>query len=140
MVASLVYVGLQIRHNAAALRAQSAQAFADSINSSLLAMASDLEKVRAWNRARENPSALDDDERAQLEFICTTVCRSLESAFVQLKLGSLDPETERLAKRITGEVFSIRFYRDWWTRRPFGFTEQFETFVDDVCLADTARS
>ena len=58
VIASLAYVGLQIRQNTSAVRANSAQGFADSINAVQLQISSGGETARAWRRFYEEPESL----------------------------------------------------------------------------------
>ena len=66
VIASLAYVGLQIRQNTSAVRANSAQGFADSINAVQLQVSSGGETARAWQRFYEEPESLTAESAAAL--------------------------------------------------------------------------
>ena len=104
VVASLIYVGLQVRQNTSALRANAAQGFADSINGAILLTASGGEPTRAWRLASEAPSSLSGDERVCADFMCIAAFQSYDSALLQAKLGSLDEHARHDLPKDSGLV------------------------------------
>ena len=133
VVASLLYVGLQVRKNTSALRANAAQGFADSINGAVLPAAGGGEPTKAWRLASEDPSSLNDDERVYAHFMCIAAFQSHDSALLQAKLGSLDEDTRDMIYRRIRAWFELDYYRDWWTRNQWEFSEPLVRFVEDEC-------
>lgn len=133
VIASLIYVGLQVRRNTLALRANAAQGFADSINGALLLAAGGGEPTRAWRLASEDPLSLSDDERICADFMCIAAFQCYDSALLQAKLGSLDDDTRDMVYRRIQAWFEFEYYRDWWTRNQWEFSEPLMRFVEDEC-------
>jgi hypothetical protein len=133
VIASLIFVGVQVRKNTSAIRANSAQGFADSINGAILKLAGGGEPARVWRIASEDPAALTDDERVCADFICLAAFQSYDSGLLQAKLGSLDEDTrDMIHSRIRG-WFEFDYYREWWVRNPWKFSEPLMRFVGDEC-------
>jgi len=132
VVGSLIFVGLQVRYNTAAIRASSAQAFADSINGVNLVAAG--EQPRVGRLVFEDPDSMTDDERVSAEFMTLATCRSFESALLQAELGSFDSQTIDMVRESLLRLFSTSFYRAWWDRQQFPFTDRFVRFVEEECL------
>ncbi len=135
VIVSLIYVGLQVRHNTAAIRAGSAQAFADSINGVNLVAAG--EQPRVGRLVFEDPESMTEDERVSAEFMTLATCRSFESALLQAELGAFDAQTIDMVRRSLRGLFATDFYRSWWERQQFPFTDRFVRFVEDQCLIES---
>ena len=136
VVVSLVYVGLQVRYNTAAIRASSAQAFADSINGVNFVAAGD--QPRVARLVFEEPDSMSEDERVSAEFMTLATCRSFESALLQAELGAFDAQTIDMVRLSLRRLFATDFYREWWDRQQFPFTDRFVRFVEDQCLTAQA--
>lgn len=130
VIASLAYVGLQIRQNTSAVRANSAQGFADSINAVQLQVSSGGETARAWQRFYEEPESLTADDRVILDCMALVAFQTYDSGLVQAKLGSLDADTRDMIYRRIGGWFESDYYRDWWTRNPWAFGEPLMSYVE----------
>ena len=133
VIGSLIYVGLQVRHNTSALRANSAQAFAASINSVALKAADDLDHARVWRLAMETPEALTEDERTYADLICVGGFNVLDSAVVQAEFGTIDPTTTSMVYQRIRACFDIPYYREWWSRNPWVYSEAMNAFAEKEC-------
>ena len=88
VIASLVYVGFQVRQNTSAVRANSAQSFTDSINSVQLSVTSSVETAHAWLRFNEEPESLTAVDRVILDTLALAAFQTYDSGLLQAKLGS----------------------------------------------------
>ena len=133
VIASLIYVGVQVRQNTSAVRANAAQSFADSINSVIMQVAGGGEPARVLRRAWEDPTALTDDERICADHIAIAAFQSYDSGLLQAKLGSLDEDTRDMIYGRIRAFLAFDYYREWWTRNPWEFSEPLMRFVEDEC-------
>ncbi len=133
VIVTLAYLAVQIRQNTSALRANAAQGFADSINGAVLLAAGGGEPTRAWRLASEDPASLNDDERVCADFMCIAAFQAYDGALLQAKLGSLDEDTRDMIYRRIRAWFELDYYRDWWTRNQWEFSEPLVRFVEDEC-------
>ena len=130
VIASLIYVGLQVRQNTLAIRANSAQGFTDSINAVQLQVCNSKETARAWQRFSEEPESLTADDRVILDVLGLAAFQTYDSALLQAKLGSLDADTRDLIYRRIGGWFEYDYYRDWWTRNHWAYGEPLMSYVE----------
>ncbi len=133
VVASLLYVGSQVRQNTSALRANAAQAFSDSVSKTVLLAAGGGEPTRAWRLSLEDPSSLDEDGRMCADGMCFASFQAYDAALLQAKLGSLDADTRDMIYRRIRAWFEFDYYRDWWARNQFEFSDPLVRFVRDEC-------
>ncbi len=86
---SLIYVAIQIRNNARAVRAAAYQSLAASMANQweLLAINGDLSSI--VSRGGTDFSALDKNEQARFKYALMAYFRKYESAWVQHKIGTL---------------------------------------------------
>ena len=133
VVATLAYLAAQVRQNTAATRVGSAQALADSFNQINLMNASSDELARQARLFYEEPAALNEDQRVRMDFMCLATCRTFESALLQAELDSLDDQTKEMIRKTLQQLFESSYYREWWHRRQFDFTERFIRFVTVDC-------
>jgi len=87
----------------------------------------------------EDASALTEDQRMRMDFMCLATCRTFESALLQSELGSLDEQTKEMVRRTLRELFANEYYREWWHRRQFDFTKRFVQFVAVECGVDSGN-
>ncbi len=133
VIGSLIYVGLQVRQNTSAIHANSAQGFADPLNCAILKPAGGGEPAHVWRLASEDPAAMTDDERICADFMCIAAFQSYDSGLLQAKLGSLDEDTRDMIHRRIRAWFEFDYYREWWARNPWEFSEPLIRFVEDEC-------
>ncbi len=130
VIASLLYVGMQIRQNTSAVRASSAQGFGDSINVLQLQISSGGETARVWQLFLDDPEALTPKDRLVADFIALSAFQAYDTGLLQAKLGSLDDDTRDMIYRRVRGWFEYDYFRDWWTRNHWEFGEPLMTFVE----------
>jgi len=133
VIASLIYVGIQVRQNTSAIRADSAQGFADSINGAILKVAGGGESARCLRLAFENSEAMTDDEKITADHIAIASFQSYDSGLLQAELGSLDEATRAMIHRRIRRFLEFDYYSDWWTQNHWKFSEPLTLFVEQEC-------
>ena len=82
VVASLIYVGVQVRHSARTTQAASRQAIADSHNQINLAVCQNVQLARVIREGNENRSGLGGDEQVQYDTLWLAVLHVFETLFL----------------------------------------------------------
>ena len=137
VVATLIYLAIQIRRNTQATRATTTQALTDSINSSNLAIAENPRLAKLYRIGKfEGWSSLNEDEQFCWSYLATAACHSLEAVLTHHRLKQADLQTVELAKETIRRLFSNSSYRLWWEAGHGGvpFTTDFKDFVERECL------
>ena len=135
VVASLIYLAIQVRHsahqtseNTRALRIASRNAFQDSF-ARWRALATDARLGELYLRGCGDYSALDRNERFQFGLVAQELFYAYETIFVQAKDGQFSPDAAlnqiALAVRPPG-------LRDWWRRNRRLFDQTFADQVDQA--------
>ena len=92
VVASIVYVSIQIRHNTRAVRASAFQQVVNSLAAISFDIAKDRNVVDLYLRARQNFSALSHVERAQYSLMLMSFLRRTENVFFQTEIRMVENE------------------------------------------------
>ncbi len=95
VVASLLYVGNEVRRSTAATQAATYQEVVNASNGYLLALASDSALAEIVGRAEADPRSLSEAEGRRYLFYSRVFWRNMDNAFVQHRRGVLaEPEWE----------------------------------------------
>src|ERR1700754_530222 len=92
VVASLVFVGFQLRHATSAILASSSQAHTDIYTSLVQTIITNGDFARIWFVGLGDPSCLKDEEWVRFVAYATALFRLYESSRVQWLRGSLAKE------------------------------------------------
>ena len=95
VVASLVFIGLEIRQNTAARRSQTRQAIADGSKDQMLRLVEDAQLARAWQgylfpERLAPPPALTALDTVRVEQAILAVLRHQENVYLQYREGVSD--------------------------------------------------
>ena len=139
VVASLLYVGIQLRQNTALSRAATAS---ESLNQSAefsQAVALDRDTAALYFRGIEEPDSLDRDEKSQFFFILMAIMRRYENSEFQLRQGLLPQSSWQ---GFHGNLVSIATrpgFTWWWARAERGFSPEYRALVNGGSLAFRLR-
>lgn len=132
VIASLIYVGIQIKTNTEATRSATRQALADQdlmyvvagIDSSVLAEAT------AKIEKRQNVSAVEASQLVQHQHLNVRIA---ENAFYQHKLGLLeDVVWERYLVILSLQIQHNQYARKHWSHYRDSYSRDFQMVVDQV--------
>ena len=136
VVASLVFVGWEIRQNTAAQRSQARQAHSDAASDWQMRMAESPGLAVAFDAMlQEEGAAVSPQDSARVNWAILAVLRRMENLYLQTKEGVLD-ESVLATYGFTGGVFDWPGFRSYWReelRRDIfdpGFIETFERMND----------
>ena len=130
VIASLVYLAVQIRQNTQTVRASTFQAISDSAQSRLFAL-QNVENARVWRIGMSEPMKLNEDERMLYILMIATTARGWDNLYYQHRSGLLDaPYWAGYAKTIKALVRTAGF-RYFWQHRMGQFSPEFESFIEE---------
>lgn len=126
VIASLVFVGLELRQNTAALRAQTRQGLADRNADVIYALAENPELARAWTvmwqRDPLESRAMTMTDTAQARWGMWGMLRFVEHAFLQVEEGILPASAlDGYGFRANNNFMTPQFAEFW-----FGIRERFD--------------
>lgn len=130
VVASLIYVGYQVRETQRAVRAATAQARTD-LGVQLISSRYTTDIADVLVKSQENPGSLTKAERFKLKSFFTAHVRHGQNLFYQLQKGLLDEYFSFGAARVT--AYWIRNYpwaSEEWEQVKKSVPPEFSAFID----------
>ena len=135
VIASLVFVGVQIRRNTVAVRAQTFHALTDSFNTVSLTLGSSAQTARVARLGFAGLANLNEDERQQFAFGALAVMRIFETIFYQSQVGVAEKKLWETEKKTMTALISLPGMREWWATNVMSFTPDFRALVDRTIAA-----
>ena len=131
VVASLFYVGVQVRGNSRAIRGQTFDSISSSLNDAVFHMITDTNLLDIIGRAVRNQDLVENEALAYSGWLIV-VLRSVESAHHQCELGLLDDKKLKPLVENMGLHFSSVHGRRLWDSRRHLYDPKFCEFIDDL--------
>lgn len=138
VVASLLFVGVQLRQNTGAVRASASQSHSAVYHGIIASIVDDAGFARIWRRGLEDLASLDPDERVRFVAFASTLFRFYESSHVQWLRGQLDQEHWHTVEQ---QALSLRGQPGigvWWQLRRSWHSKPFQDWFE--ALAPTPPS
>lgn len=132
LVASLIFVGVQLRQNTKATQAASHHAVSEALNRLNLLWARDGEVTRLWLSGMHDRRALTPDERWRFDSTVRAYLHVCETMYRQADLGAGDADIVSAEENGIKLVFSSAGVREWWAENPFGFSIEFRAYIDKL--------
>ena len=126
ILVGLIFVGLELRQNTAALQAETMRGLTDSTTEYMLLLATDREINRLMRKGRRDLSSLDETESSQFFYIQRTRWIRMQMAFLQWRRGTLGDEDWEFYKQF---LCSESLVIDWQRHKSMfldGFAEVVE--------------
>jgi len=140
VIASMIYVGIQIRNNARAVRAATYQQLSVNTVNGWLNLGHDGDTTDILLRGRDDFFALSPVESARFRFLVLGYVGGFANAWFHLKIGTLR-ETDW--KAITGDMdafFAAPGTHAAWPLVKSRFTPEFIAFVDQILIRQAAAA
>ena len=137
VVATLIYLAIQLRRNTEATQAGTAQALADSINAANLLLAGDPRLAKLYRTGKfENWDFLSPEEKFQWGYFANAACRSFEAVFTNHRLNQADDQTFEMVKETLRTHFTSPAWRNWWREghQSLPFTRNFIALIEQECF------
>ena len=132
VVASLVFVGFEIRQNTKATRAASHHAVSEALNRVNLLWAWNGKVTKIWLAGNKDRRALSAEERWRYDSILRAYMHVCETMYTQAHLGAGDFGIVIAEENGIRAVFKSPGVKEWWAENPFGFSPQFRSYVETL--------
>ncbi len=129
----LIFVGLELRQNTAAVETASLQNQTDASIDFLLLIASDDELARIWLDASRDPDQLNEIDSLRYFFISRSRWLRMQNAYLQWRREALTDEDWSFYNGIicdAGNTGAIRFTKTW-DQHKIQLTDGFVDYVDN---------
>jgi hypothetical protein len=144
VVASLIFVGFQLKHAAAAIRVASSQAHVECYTDLAKCVIDNADFARIWRVGLAQPKVLKEDEWVRFVAYANALFRLYESSRVQWLNGRLDEEHWRTVEQQVAEFWPMPGLQGAWKARGEGFSSEFrswfENYVPKVATPPYLRS
>lgn len=132
VIASLVFVGLQLSKATAAIRAQSSQAHSGLYTELVRSIIDNGDFARSWAVGQSDPNALDEGEWTRFVAYASALFRLYESSRVQWLNGRLDGEHWHTIERQAADFGHTPGLKIAWDLRRHWFSEDFQAWFDGL--------
>jgi len=132
VVASLVYLAIQIRQNTRTVRASTLHQNTDLWSSLFLRLA-EPDLARAYVAGMAGAPDIRPLQYTQFFFVCRSMFLAFENQYYQMRHGVLDPEAYAGYERsISRQFLAFRGFRLWWTMNRSVFSPKFVDHIDTM--------
>lgn len=130
VIASLVYLAVQVRQHTHSLRAENYGRALDRISAMQAQMSQNGEFVALFSRGVLDPATLSPQERVQFTWWAYEAFGAFEFMFHQAQARAIPDEVWERWAATTCWWLSFPGIRGWWAAKPAPFTASFSAFVD----------
>ena len=139
VVASLIYVAIQIRNNSRATRAATFQQLSSAMANDWLYTARNPEMVGLVLRGSDNFESLNRIEKARMRFFLMAYARNFENAFFQHKVGTLKDKDWLGISADVHILFSLSGSRTVWPLIKNRSSPEFCSYIDAIVNAANSK-
>jgi hypothetical protein len=130
VVASLIFVGVQLRQNTRAVRAATSQAHSATYQEVISHLIDNAEVARIWRIALADPEKLGEDERVRFLALTSALFRFYESSQVKRRRGQLDPEHWHTIEQQAINLAAQPGIKAWWVLRRHWHSKPFQEWFE----------
>ena len=140
VIASLVYLAVQIRQNTTAIRSSTYQALTDSSMNFSALVTGDPSLTLLFDLGMSDFSALDHDAQVRFGVVMQSYVRMLENCFHQHRDGMLDEERWARPSHTLKNATTRPGFVQWWQSPRTPFSPAFEAYVREQIESGTGRA
>lgn len=130
LVASMIFVGVQLKHAAAAFRVSSSQAHSESYIALATSVIDNADFARIWRVGLSDPTTLTEDEWVRFVAYANSLFRLYESSREQWLSGQLDIEHWRSVEHQVADFWQLPGLQAAWKTRGHGFSTEFRDWFN----------
>ena len=132
VIASLVFVGFQLKHATAAIRATSSQAHSSLYTDLVQSIIDNADFARTWSVGLTDPKALAEHEWVRFVAYASALFRLYESSRVQWLNGRLDEEHWHTIQRQAADFGHLYGLQIAWKLRGHWFSSEFRAWFEGL--------
>jgi hypothetical protein len=132
VIATLIYLSIQIRQNTKAVRSSSIQNLVQSFSTTAQAAVENEHIIPLLLKGNAGADALTETERAQLHFWFIMTFRRFEGVYFQRDLGIVDADVIDGFERSHLAVLASKGAQDWWATSKGIFNSGFVRYVEQL--------
>jgi hypothetical protein len=132
VIASLIFVGVQLTKATSAIRANSSQAHSGLYTDLVRSIIDNREFARTWSIGLTDPDALNEEEWVQFVAYSSALFRLYESSRVQWLNGRLDDEHWHTIERQAADFGHLPGLRVAWQLRGHWFSPEFRAWFNGL--------
>lgn len=136
VIASLIYVGRQLKQNTQSTRLETVQAISAEWNRWYDMMTPNGELMKIYHRGVFDFSTLNRTEQMQFIFIATRIFRTFYEQHFQWREGMMDEAIWNSWLAQFNEAMKTPGWQEVWSRRRHWFDEDFQSVIDG-CVTET---
>ncbi|MGR8946825.1 MAG: hypothetical protein ACU84Q_02180 [Gammaproteobacteria bacterium] len=140
IIASLIFVGFQIRQNSEEIRSSSYHGATELFNTWNLTLTDNPELARIWLKGQESFGELSAEEMVTFEFLLRAVFRIWDTVYYQSRHGTGDKALWECERENVEVLFKSAGTRKWWWKHPYGFSEDFSVYVENHILTKYSKT
>ena len=131
VVASLVYVGVQLRQNTKTVRVAAGQTHVDAYDRLISKLVDNEQTMKAWVNSASGIADLELEEQTQVLAFVGVMFRTFEGAYIQWKEGVLDDRFwEGMLRSMHDQYMYHGGIRAFWSLRRHWFSNEFADWYD----------
>lgn len=132
VIATLIFVGFQLKKATSAIRATSSQAHSGLYTDLVRSIIDNPDFARSWSIGITDPKALKEEEWVQFVAYASALFRLYESSRVQWLNGRLDDEHWHTVERQAVDFGHLPGLRMAWQLRGHWFSPEFKAWFDGL--------
>lgn len=132
VIASLVFVGIQLKRATSAIRATSSQAHSSLYTDLVQSIIDNADFARSWSIGITDPKALSQEEWVRFVAYSSALFRLYESSRVQWLNGRLDDEHWHTIERQAADFGHLPGLRLAWKLRGHWFSPEFRAWFEGL--------
>ena len=130
VVASLIYVGIQLRQNTLTIRVAAGQTHVDAYATLLGQLTDSSDLLEAWVKSARDFDVLNPVEQTHVRAFVGVMFRNFEGAYIQHEQGVLDDRFWTGMLRSMSDQYAHAAIRDFWSVRRHWYSEEFAEWFD----------
>jgi len=132
VIATLIYLAIQIRQNTKAVRSSSIQNLVQSFSTTAQAAVENEYIIPLLLKANAGSEALTQEERARVHFWFIMTFRRFEGVYLQRDLGIVDAEVIDGFERSHIAILASKSAQQWWTDSKEIFNSGFVSYLEEL--------
>lgn len=139
VIASLIFVGFQVKKATAAIRATSSQAHSSLYTDLVQSIIDDADFAHIWSVGLTAPEALREEQWVRFVAYASALFRLYESSRVQWLNGRLDEEHWHTVENQAADFGHLPGLQAAWQLRCHWYSPEFRAWFDGLKRADAPR-